>query len=155
MASLKYFSDGDYIKTEELSTAVCKILKQKEKLYIELNFVSEEEIRTLNGEQRGIDKVTDVLSFPSLDGIRGKILKAKDHPFECDDEGLFLGSIVICIKRAAEQAEEYGHSLEREFTYLACHGTLHLFGYDHMTDEDKAEMRNLEEKIMDELKIYR
>lgn len=125
-------------------------------LSAEIIITDEAEIRRLNAEARGIDAVTDVLSFPSLDGIRGKALKKADFPFEVDEEGnIFLGSIVICEKRAREQAEEYGHSYMRELHYLAVHGLWHLLGYDHMTEEDKPEMRAKEEKILSKLGITR
>ncbi len=125
-------------------------------LSAEIIVTDEAEIRRLNAETRGIDAVTDVLSFPSLDGIRGRALKKADFPFEVDEEGkLFLGSIVICEKRAREQAEEYGHGYMRELHYLAVHGLWHLLGYDHMTEEDKPEMRAKEEKILSKLGITR
>ncbi len=125
-------------------------------LSAEIIVTDEAEIRRLNAEARGIDAVTDVLSFPSLDGIRGKALKKADFPFEVDEDGnIFLGSIVICEKRAREQAEEYGHSYMRELHYLAVHGLWHLLGYDHMTEEDKLEMRAKEEKILSKLGITR
>ena len=125
-------------------------------LSAEIIITDEAEIRRLNAEARGIDAVTDVLSFPSLDGIRGKALKKADFPFEVDEDGnIFLGSIVICEKRAREQAEEYGHSYMRELHYLAVHGLWHLLGYDHMTEEDKLEMRAKEEKILSKLGITR
>lgn len=125
-------------------------------LSAEIIVTDEAEIRRLNAETRGIDAVTDVLSFPSLDGIRGKALKKADFPFEVDEDGnIFLGSIVICEKRAREQAEEYGHSYMRELHYLAVHGLWHLLGYDHMTEEDKLEMRAKEEKILSKLGITR
>ena len=125
-------------------------------LSAEIIVTDEAEIRRLNAEARGIDAVTDVLSFPSLDGIRGKALKKADFPFEVDEEGkLFLGSIVSLGKRAREQAEEYGHSYMRELHYLAVHGLWHLLGYDHMTEEDKPEMRTREEKILSKLGITR
>lgn len=125
-------------------------------LSAEIIVTDEAEIRRLNAEARGIDAVTDVLSFPSLDGIRGRALKKADFPFEVDEEGnIFLGSIVICEKRAREQAEEYGHSYMRELHYLAVHGLWHLLGYDHMTEEDKPEMRAKEEKILSKLGITR
>lgn len=125
-------------------------------LSAEIIITDEAEIRRLNAEARGIDAVTDVLSFPSLDGIRGRALKKADFPFEVDEDGnIFLGSIVICEKRAREQAEEYGHSYMRELHYLAVHGLWHLLGYDHMTEEDKPEMRAKEEKILSKLGITR
>lgn len=125
-------------------------------LAIEALFVSAEEIRELNARTRGVDKVTDVLSFPSLDEIRGKALKKADFPLDIDEEGrLFLGSVVICKQRAQEQAEEYGHSYLRELTYLLVHGIMHCLGYDHMTDEDKTQMRAMEELVLGKMGITR
>lgn len=147
----------NYFDVEAISKAVCRVLKQCSRYAIEVSFVNDEEIKKINDEQRGIDKVTDVLSFPMLDGIRGKSVKIADFPLDYDEElgSIFMGSIVICLKRAKEQAEEYGHSEKREINYLLVHGILHLFGYDHMTDEDKAQMRDLEEKIMTKLNLTR
>ena len=68
---------------------------------------------------------------------------------------VFIGSIAVCTERAKQQAEDYGHTVERELTYLICHGLLHLMGYDHLTTEDKAQMRALEEEIMNEIKVIR
>lgn len=125
-------------------------------LSVEIVTVDEEEIKRLNRQLRSVDSVTDVLSFPSLDGIFGKKLNKKDFPADLDEEGnLFLGSIAICLKRAEEQAEEYGHSVEREINYLAAHGVCHLLGYDHMTDEDKKVMREKEEKVLVKLNLKR
>lgn len=122
-------------------------------LSAEIILTDEEEIKRLNLQTRNIDSVTDVLSYPTLDGIKGKALKKVDFPTDIDDEGnLFLGSIAICEKRAREQAEEYGHSYMRELLYLAVHGLCHLLGYDHMTDTDKSEMREKEERILDKVK---
>lgn len=125
-------------------------------LSAELVFTDEAGIRALNAAERGIDAVTDVLSFPNLEGIRGVPLRKEDFPFDIDEEGaLFLGSVVICRQRAAEQAQEYGHSLRREVYYLAVHGLCHLLGYDHETEEDKAEMRAREEAVLAEMNIAR
>ena len=125
-------------------------------LAIELIFVDEEEIRRLNSETRNIDKVTDVLSYPSLDGIKGQALQGEDYPFDIDEEGnLVIGSIAICCQRAKEQAEEYGHSYERELHYLIVHGIMHCLGYDHIEDEDRAQMREKEEYILGKLGITR
>lgn len=125
-------------------------------LAVELVFTDEAGIRKLNAGTRGKDAVTDVLSFPNLDGILEKPIRKADFPFDADEEGnLFLGSIVICRKRAAEQAEEYGHSLRRELYYLAVHGLCHLLGYDHEREEDKAQMRAREEKILAAMDIPR
>ncbi|MDE7083282.1 MAG: rRNA maturation RNase YbeY [Clostridia bacterium] len=125
-------------------------------LAAEVVLVDEEEIRRLNRETREVDAVTDVLSFPALDGIKGKKLQKRAFPADIDEEGnLFLGSIAICVKRAKEQAEEYGHGFERELNYLLTHGLFHLLGYDHMTDEEKAEMREREERVMSKLGLSR
>ncbi len=141
---------------ERLESAFSDVVEADCPLCFEFVFVDEDEIRRLNRETRGIDKVTDVLSYPSLDGIKGKALSAKDYPLEQgEDGGLFLGSVAVCHARAKEQAEEYGHSLNRELHYLLTHGVLHCLGYDHMTDEDKSEMRALEEKILGKLGIER
>ena len=123
---------------------------------VEFIFVDGEEIRRLNREMRNTDKVTDVLSFPVLDGIKGQPIYGDDYPYELDEEGnLLLGSIVVCCDRAREQAEEYGHSYNRELHYLLVHGIMHCLGYDHMTDEEKAEMREQEEYILRKLGITR
>ena len=123
---------------------------------VEVVTVDCEEIRRLNRELRSVDSVTDVLSFPSLDNIRGKELKVAEYPADTDEEGnIFLGSIAICQQRAREQAEEFGHSYERELNYLIAHGIFHLLGYDHMTDSDKGEMREREERVMARMNLSR
>lgn len=125
-------------------------------LGVEFLFVDGEEIRRLNREMREVDKVTDVLSFPTLDGIKGQAIRAKDYPFDIDEDGtLLIGSIVVCCDRAREQAEEYGHSYERELHYLLVHGIMHCLGYDHMQEDEKAEMREKEEFILGKLGITR
>ena len=125
-------------------------------LVVEVTFVSEEEIRELNATTRGVDKVTDVLSYPTMDGIKGKPLKKKEHLFELDEKGrLMIGSIAVCTDVAKRQAEEYGHSYERELFYLITHGVMHCLGYDHMTDEEKAEMRKKEEEALAKIGVVR
>lgn len=139
-----------------LETAFGDEVKDCCMLSAEIIVVDGEEIRRLNRDMRGIDGVTDVLSFPSLDGIKGKALQTEDFPADLDEEDrLFIGSIAICEQRAREQAEEYGHSFEREMNYLAAHGVLHLLGYDHMTDADKAEMREKEEYVLQKINLGR
>lgn len=126
-------------------------------LSAEIYCVSEEEIRALNARERGVDRVTDVLSFPSMDGVKGVPIRKKER-VDCVDpetDTVFLGSIVICEKRAREQAAEYGHTFERELWYLAVHGLLHCLGYDHETEEQKCEMREKEETVMQKLDLRR
>ena len=90
-----------------------------------------------------MDSPTDVLSFPMY-----------DNPEEIQ-EGDLLGDVVICMDKVIAQAEEYGHSRERETVYLFTHSVLHLLGYDHMTEEDKKEMRSREEEVMAQLNLTR
>ena len=153
------YSDSEEFPKENvnlLEKAMRGFVYSNVRLAVEFVFVDEEEIRRLNLERRQIDKVTDVLSFPTLDGIKGEKIFKKQFPCDIDEDGnLFIGSIVVCTKRAREQAEEYGHSYNREFHYLLVHGIMHCLGYDHMTDEDKAEMRLQEEKILRKLAITR
>ena len=110
-----------------------------------VSFVDREEIKELNSTYRGVDKVTDVLSFPQVENFN----ELPENQIIC------LGDIVICEDRAKEQAEEFGHSYEREIIYLFTHSVLHLLGYDHMDEEEKAEMREREEEVMTELKLKR
>lgn len=125
-------------------------------LAAEVIICDENYIRELNSKTRGIDAVTDVLSYPSLDHIRGAILKKSDFALDLDEDGnIFLGSIAICKKRAEEQADEYGHSLYRELNYLAAHGVLHLLGYDHIEEGDRAEMREREERVLKKIDATR
>ena len=147
MAKLKIVSEQK-INVKKIAKAVYKTLNQTAKLKAELVFMQAEEMQKLNAESRGVDKVTDVLSFPTLDGIRGQVLQVKDHPFETEKGRLFIGSIVMCEQKIKEQAQEYGHSEEREKTYLLVHGLMHLFGYDHMTEEDKKQMRDKEKQAL-------
>ena len=112
---------------------------------ISLSVVSEEEIHELNRNFRETDRVTDVLSFPqyaSLDEIGSQ-------------EVILLGDVVICDTVARRQAEQYGHSYEREFVYLFVHSVLHLLGYDHMEPEEKKEMRAKEEEVMSYIGLQR
>lgn len=136
------------IKLKKIAKAVCQTLGQKEKIKVELVFNTSDEIRTLNRNTRGVDSVTDVLSYPTLNDIRGVILKKEDCSTCLDGRYIFLGSIVLCEDKIREQAVEYGNTEERERTYLIIHGLLHLFGYDHMNDVDKAEMRALEKACL-------
>ena len=99
-----------------------------------------EEIQRLNAAYRSIDRVTDVLTFPAWEG--DAILSPPDG---------YLGDVAICYERAEEQAEEYGHSLERELAFLSVHGALHLLGYDHMTPEDEANMMGRQDEILNEM----
>ena len=147
MGKLKIEFFDKKIKLRKIEKAVYKVLGQVAYFKAELVFQDGESITALNRNTRNVDSITDVLSYPSLDGIRGKILHPEDCPTELEGKYIFMGSIVLCEDKIREQAKEYGHSEEEEREYLITHGLLHLFGYDHMTDEDKVEMRSLEKEI--------
>ena len=147
MGKLKIECFNRKIKLAKIADAVYKTLGQVSYFKAELVFQDGEGITALNRNTRNVDSITDVLSYPSLDGIRGKILKPEDCPTELEGKYIFLGSVVLCEEKIREQAIEYGHSEEEEREYLIVHGLLHLFGYDHMTEEDKKEMRELEKDI--------
>lgn len=153
-----YCEDEEFprARVEALEEAMDGFVETDVPLAIEVVFVDGEEIRRLNREMRDTDKVTDVLSFPTLDGIKGQAIEGENYPFEIDEEGnLLVGSIAICCDRAREQAIEYGHSYERELHYLLVHGIMHCLGYDHLTDGDKAEMREKEEFVLQKMGITR
>jgi probable rRNA maturation factor len=111
---------------------------------VSLSFVDNKEIRELNREFRGIDKETDVLSFPLL-----------DDEFDVELGEVSLGDIVVSLEKALDQSIEYNHSIEREVCFLVCHSMFHLLGYDHDTEENTKEMRHKEEHILGKLNITR
>jgi probable rRNA maturation factor len=148
MGKLLLESLAKKVKTRKITKAVYKVLGQKAYLKAELVFQDSMGIHDLNRITRGVDSVTDVLSYPSLDGIRGKILFPEDCVTELEGKYIFIGSIVLCEEKIRSQAKEYGNTYEQEREYLIIHGLLHLMGYDHMTDEDKTEMRALEKQIL-------
>lgn len=121
------------------------------KLLITIILTTPDNIQKINKEYRNIDKATDVLSFPMFekDELDEKIEK---NNFEYED---ILGDMVISVERVKEQAQEYEHSFEREFSYMLVHGFYHLMGYDHIKEKDKEIMRPKEEKILADLKISR
>ncbi len=111
---------------------------------VSITLVDDARIRQLNAEHRGVDAPTDVLSFPlASDDTAGFVLPPATPTH--------LGDIVISFHRAQAQAEEYGHTLEREIAYLTAHGVLHLLGFDHEEEEDRAIMRTREEEILFDL----
>ncbi len=148
---------------EKLENVINFALKEEEVFIdceISMLFVDNEEIREINNETRGIDRATDVLSFPMLDYEDKKVFKEvyKNENFDItfmDGEELVLGDIVLSLERALEQSKEYNHSFERESCYLVVHSVLHLLGYDHMEEDDKKIMRKREEEILGKLDITR
>ena len=124
---------------------------ENSKLYISITLTTPSNIQKINKEYRKIDKATDVLSFPMFEKeeLDEKIEK---QDFEYED---ILGDIIISIEQVKIQAEEYGHSFERELAYMLVHGFYHLMGYDHMEEADKVLMREKEENILNMLEITR
>ena len=127
---------------------------------VNLLITNNEEIHQINLEQRQIDRPTDVLSFPMVEYETPgdfEILEEDEYMdcFEPDSGELMLGDIVISADKVLEQAEEYGHSVKREYAFLITHSMLHLMGYDHMTEEEAKEMERLQEEILNLLHISR
>lgn len=119
--------------------------KVKSKMFFNVIFVDNDTIQQINCDYRGIDRVTDVITF-ALHENPEEILKGAEYE---------LGDVFICVERALEQAADYGHSVDREMGFLAVHGYLHLIGYDHMTLEDEKEMFTLQEEILAKAKLKR
>lgn len=157
---------GKYIKLiSRAYDRALEILKVPFKdLEVDISFVNAKEIHAQNKEFRGVDKPTDVLSFPNLlkvgvtdSQVIADVLTKENFIADYNPENntIFLGCITICKDVVFKQAKEYGNTKEREMTYMAVHGLLHLLGYDHMKEEDKKEMRKVEEEIMTSLDLGR
>nr|WP_300092720.1 rRNA maturation RNase YbeY [Sedimentibacter sp.] len=135
-------SEANEKAIEKAVETVLAAENQEGNFEVSVSFVTNEEIRELNRDYRNVDSETDVLSFPMDD----------DDEF---DGVIILGDIVLSTQRIIEQANEFGHSLEREMIYLSVHSMLHLLGYDHMTSSEKEEMRQREKEIMKELQLFK
>ena len=143
----------DIDEKQEYKNLIKKVLEEcfreekldNKKLYVNVVLTNSENIRTINKEHRGIDKETDVLSFPMFEKDELKSIQLKNEDI--------LGDMVISIERVEEQAKEYGHSFERELAYMVVHSFYHLLGYDHMNEQVKQEMRKKEENILNKLNI--
>ena len=144
---------------DEYSNLINKVVNEcfktegldKLRLYISITLTVPEVIQQANKKYRNIDKPTDVLSFPMFEKNELQ-KKIEEKDFLHED---ILGDIIISIQKVEEQAKEYGHSFERELSYMLVHGFYHLMGYDHIEEKDKKEMRKKEETVLEELKIAR
>ena len=144
---------------EEYKKVIEKVLSQcfkeekleNSKLCVTVTLTIPKTIQEINKQYRNIDRATDVLSFPMFekDELDKKI---QTNDFENED---ILGDIVVSVDKVKEQAIEYGHSFERELSYMIVHGFYHLMGYDHIEENDKKVMREKEENILKELDITR
>lgn len=148
-----YFDEGqavlDEIRRKMEQAAVYAVQLEnldEQRCELSVTFVDLDEIHELNKIHRGVDSPTDVLSFPQFEDV------CEEAPEEGE---ICLGDVVICRDKAAQQAEEFGHSFEREILYLFVHSVLHLLGYDHMEDDEKRVMRTREEKIMEHIDVLR
>lgn len=135
------YQNYDYLN--EVINHTLEVMDAKESIFT-IIFVTKEEIHELNKQYRGVDRVTDVISFALEDA----------HDVSLSDIRV-LGDIYICIDRMKEQAIEYNHSETRELSFLTVHGLLHLLGYDHQTKKEEEVMFNLQRKILSDLNINR
>ena len=159
-----YLASGQEKLLHEVIEAAAKYLNLPEGIELDLSIVSNEEIQVLNRDYRGLDKPTDVLSFAltevsseydvdfahlDLTEEAEETEDLEETEFE-DEEAIpqHLGDIIISYPRAQEQAQNYGHSLDRELAFLAVHGFLHLNGYDHQTEEEAQEMFRIQEEVL-------
>lgn len=125
---------------------------------VNVTIVDDDNIHKINKEQRDIDKATDVLSFPMIEYENPADFTMLEADFSCfnpDTGELMLGDIVISYDKVVSQAEEYNHSRKRELAFLVAHSMLHLFGYDHMVDNERIEMENKQKQILNNLGITR
>ena len=145
----------DVDETKEYDKIVGQVIKKckeeenllNKNLYVNIVLTTAEQIKNINKEHRGIDKETDVLSFPMFE-----VNEIENINPETED---VLGDVVISLEQIKKQAKEYGHTLERELAYMLVHSFYHLMGYDHMKEEDKKIMRAKEDIILEKLNIKR
>ena len=134
----------------KIAEETLKIVKFKKSVEISLVITGKKRIRSLNKKYRGMDKITDVLSFgndPVNKTAKNKIVKFVNPP----DDTLYLGEIFICYSQAVKQAKQKKHSVKKEMAVLLIHGILHLLGYDHKEDYEKSEMKIKEVEILEKL----
>lgn len=139
---------------ETITKAVDTVAREKDlpgELDVNVLIVEPEAIREINSENRGVDSVTDVLSFPYYDYAEPGVFEGVIY----EDMENILGDIIICAQKVKDQAAEYGHSQKRELAFLTVHSMLHLTGYDHMEEADGDIMRAEEKRIMEILGIQR
>ncbi len=139
-------TDNEVLELEKLNSYIDYVVKELELEKCEFNIIiiDNERIHEINNMYRGVDRETDVISFALEDNMD---VEYKDFRL--------LGDIYISIEKCYQQAEEYGHSREREICFLATHGILHLLGYDHMEPDDEKEMFDLQNKLLDGYNIKR
>ncbi len=153
--------DFDYEKAaESIIEQALDYLKCPYEVQVNLTLTDNEGIHQINKEYRQIDRPTDVLSFPLIDYEEPNVFpenleEAAEDYFDLDTGELMLGDIIISVEKCKEQAAEYGHSVLREYSFLIVHSILHLFGYDHMEDDERAVMEQKQREILDAAGISR
>ena len=163
--TLIFEEEGDLkldLPCEELATKVIEAALDYEEcpyeVEVNLLLTMNDEIQEMNQNFRQIDRATDVLSFPMIDYEEAgnfDFLEDVMDAFHPESGELMLGDIVISKEKVISQAEEYGHSVEREYSFLIAHSMLHLFGYDHMEEDERIVMEAKQKEIMEELQILR
>lgn len=152
------FTGANFIQKRlirKVEAALYGILGQEDIFAVDIDITDGETVREFNRETRGVDAETDVLSFPYYDSLSLPAKKSDFSDEAFDGKRVALGSIMISAPRVRAQAEEYGHSYERELAYLACHGLLHILGFDHVTEEGEREMNGIAEKVMEAVGLPR
>lgn len=157
-SKIRTFDSSILNDLDEVLTTTFKVLKQPIKdVKYNLYVVSKNYIHELNLSERGVDRATDVLSFPYTDIRAGEIINIDKYKIDIDpmDNKLLLGELFICNEVAKVQAKKYNHSYRREFCFLFLHGVLHCLGYDHIEESDRVVMEELQNKILSKCKITR
>jgi len=149
----------DYVaKAKEVIEAVLDFAAIPYEVEVELLLTDNQEIQVYNKEHRGIDKPTDVLSFPMLEFSEignYDFLEEAEHFFNPDNGFLPLGTMIISKEKVQAQAKEYEHAIEREYAFLIVHSMLHLLGYDHINEDERLQMEERQKSILDNLGITR
>lgn len=157
-SKIRTFDDSIIQDLKEVLNTTFKVLGHptnnvKYNLYV----VSKDFIHELNRTQRGVDRATDVLSFPNLDIKAGEVIDIDKYRLDIDpmDNSLLVGELFVCNEVAKRQAVKYNHSYRREFCFLFLHGVLHCLGYDHIDENDRIIMEEMQTKILNKCKITR
>ncbi len=153
--------DFDYEKVinDVIATSI-EYIKCPYECMVEVDIVNNDEIQAINKEFREIDRPTDVLSFPLVEYDKAGEFDFLEETeafvnFEPESGELVLGNIILCYEKILSQAKEYGHEIKRELAFLVAHSMFHLFGFDHIEDEERIEMERMQEEVLKELGIVR
>lgn len=157
-SKIRTFDESLIGDLKEVIKTAFKVLGQPtQNIKYNLYVVSKAYIHDLNLSTRGVDKATDVLSYPTTDMKAGEVLDFSKYRFDIDpmDNSLLVGEIFICNEVAKMQAKKYNHSYKREFCFLFLHGVLHCLGYDHVDEKERIVMEEMQTKILNKCKITR